>query len=55
MNVSLYISITVNSYSNKTCMLDVHTHNLLCCLVIGMHRFGKDRIMLNTVTIDERA
>lgn len=36
-------------------MLVVHTHNLLCCLVIRMHRFGTDRIMLDTVTIDERA
>lgn len=54
MNVSLYISIIVNIYSNKTCRLVVHTHNLLCCLVIGMHRFGTDRIMLDTVTTDER-
>lgn len=36
-------------------MFVVQTHNLLCCLVIGMHRFGTDRIMLDTVTIDERA
>lgn len=36
-------------------MLVVHTHNLLCCLVICMHRFCTDRIMLGTVTIDERA
>lgn len=39
-----------NIYSNKTCMFVVQTHNLLCCLVIGMHRFGTDRIMLDTVT-----
>lgn len=44
-----------NIYSNKTCMFVVQTHNLLCCLVIGMHRFGTDRIMLDTVTIDEGA
>lgn len=44
-----------NIYSNKTCMFVVQTHNLLCCLVIGMHRFGTDRIMLDTVNIDKRA
>lgn len=39
-----------NIYSNKTCMFVVQTHNF-----IGMHRFGTDRIMLDTVNIDERA